>query len=56
MSPKSGFLLGKTHIPCPLFIVMRTLKILQSIFIFTTITSTKHDENEMEEQIIPKKG
>ena len=55
MSPKSGFLQSKTHISCPLLIVMRTLKFLESILISTTVTSSKHDENEIEKQIITKK-
>ena len=34
---------------------MRTLKFLEGILIFTTVTSSRHDENKMEEQIITKK-
>ena len=34
---------------------MRTLKFLEGILISTTVTSSRHDENEMEEQIITKK-
>ncbi len=55
MSPKSGFLQSKTYMPCPLLIVMRPLKFLESIPLSTTVTSSRHDENRMEERIITKK-
>ncbi len=34
---------------------MRTLKFLEIILIYTTVTGSRHDENEIEEQIIIKK-
>ena len=47
--------MSKTHISCPLFIVIRTLKFLEGILISITDNSSRYNENEMEEQIITKK-
>ena len=54
MSPKSGFLKSKTHIPCSLIMVIGLLDFLESILISTTVTSSRQDENRMEEPIITK--
>ena len=55
MSPKSGVPQITTHIPCPLLIVIKTLKFLEGILISTTFASSRYDKNGIEEQIITQK-